>query len=59
MPKRLMVGITVLKCMRDLSDEAVCDRWGVNPYFQFFCGEEFFQHRLVSMPLQISRDMPK
>jgi transposase, IS5 family len=33
--------------MHDLSDEAVCDRWVENPYFQFFWGEEFFQHRLV------------
>ena len=32
--------------MYDLSDEALCDRWIENPYFQFFCGEEFFRHRL-------------
>src|ERR1700752_4355706 len=32
--------------MYDLSDEGLCDRWIENPYFQFFCGEEFFQHRL-------------
>ena len=31
----------------DLSDEALCDRWVENPYFQYFCGEEFFQHALV------------
>jgi transposase, IS5 family len=37
----MMAGITVLNYMRDLSDEAVCDRWVENPYFQFFCGEEF------------------
>ncbi len=24
-----------------------CDRWVENPYFQHFCGEEFFQHALV------------
>ena len=47
LPTRLMAGITVLKYIHDLSDEAVCDRWVENPYFQFFCGEEFFQHRLV------------
>jgi IS5 family transposase len=44
---RLMAGITVLKYMHELSDEAACDRWVGDPYFQFFCGEEFFQHRLV------------
>ena len=27
----------------DLSDEVLCDRWVENPYFQYFCGEEFFQ----------------
>jgi Transposase domain (DUF772) len=31
----------------DLSDEPLCDRWVENPYFQYFCGEEFFQHALV------------
>src|SRR6516162_9723216 len=31
----------------DLSDEALCDRWVENPYFQYLCGEEFFQHALV------------
>jgi Transposase domain (DUF772) len=30
-----------------LSDEALCDRWVENPYFQYFCSEEFFQHALV------------
>jgi len=24
----------------------VCERWLENPYYQYFCGEEFFQHRL-------------
>jgi hypothetical protein len=24
----------------------LCDRWIEDPYFQFYCGEEFFQHRL-------------
>src|SRR3954451_3890270 len=24
--------------------EALCDRWVENPYFQYFCGEETFQH---------------
>jgi IS5 family transposase len=41
-----MAGLALLKHMYDLSDEALCDRWIENPYFQFFCAEEFFQHRL-------------
>jgi IS5 family transposase len=44
---RLMAGIAIHKYMHDLSDEAVCDHWVENRIFQFFCGEEFFQHRLA------------
>src|SRR5436309_12162442 len=32
--------------MHDLSDEVLCERWIQNPYYQLFCGEEFFQHKL-------------
>ena len=42
---RLMAGLAILKAMHNLSDEALCDRWVENPYFQFFCGEEFFRHK--------------
>ena len=45
LPTRLMAGLSILKSMHDLSDEALCERWVENPYFQLFCGEEFFQHR--------------
>ena len=51
LPTRLMAGLAILKHMHDLSDEVLCDRWVENPYFQFFCGEEFFQHRLRVRPL--------
>jgi IS5 family transposase len=44
LPTRLMAGLAILKHTYDLSDEALCDRWVENPYFQYFCGEEFFQH---------------
>jgi IS5 family transposase len=47
LPTRLMAGLAVLKHTYDLSDEVLCERWVENPYYQFFCGEEFFQHRLV------------
>ena len=30
----------------DLSDEVLCERWIEHPYYQLFCGEEFFQHKL-------------
>jgi transposase, IS5 family len=47
LPTRLMAGLAILKHTYDLSDEVLCERWAENPYYQFFCGEEFFQHRLV------------
>jgi IS5 family transposase len=46
LPTRLMAGLQILKFTFDLSDEELCDRWVENPYFQFFCGEEFFLHEL-------------
>ena len=42
---RLMAGVAILKHMHDLSDEALVARWIENPYFQYFCGEEFFRHK--------------
>src|SRR5258707_6300531 len=47
LPTRLMAGLAILKHTYDLSDEVLCERWVETPYYQFFCGEEFFQHRLV------------
>jgi IS5 family transposase len=47
LPTRLMAGLAILKHMHDLSDEVLCERWVENPYYQYFCGEEFFQHKLV------------
>lgn len=46
LPTRLMAELAILKYMHDLSDEALCERWVENPYFQFFCGEAFFRHDL-------------
>lgn len=45
LPTRLMVGLAILKHMHNLSDEALASRWLENPYFQYFCGEEFFRHK--------------
>lgn len=41
---RLMVGLHFLKHIKGISDEVVCEEWRENPYFQFFCGEEYFRH---------------
>jgi IS5 family transposase len=47
LPTRLMAGLEILKYSYNLSDERVCEQWVENPYFQYFCGEEFFLHRLT------------
>src|ERR1700751_4644893 len=55
LPTRLMAGLAILKHTYDLSDEVLCERWVENPYFQYFCGEEFFQHALVFDPSSLTR----
>jgi IS5 family transposase len=45
-PVRFMIGMFLLKHTYALSDEQVWDRWVHDPYFQYFTGEEFFQHAL-------------
>ncbi len=44
LPTRFAIGLLLLKQIYGLSDEGVCERWVYDPYFQFFTGEEFFQH---------------
>lgn len=46
LPTRLMAGLHILKYADNLSDEELCARWVENPYYQYFCGEEFFHHDL-------------
>jgi transposase, IS5 family len=41
---RFVLGLLLLKQIYGLSDEGVCERWVYYPYFQYFTGEEFFQH---------------
>jgi transposase, IS5 family len=46
MPMRLLVGLHYLKHLYDVSDERVVAGFVENPYWQYFCGEEFFVHEL-------------
>lgn len=39
---RLMVGLLILKHLRNLSDEGVVLQWTENAYYQYFCGMEEF-----------------
>jgi IS5 family transposase len=43
-PTRLMVGLHYLKHTYNLSDEEVVSQWLENPYWQYFCGNEYFEH---------------
>ena len=51
---RLMAGLIFLKDAKGLSDEEVCSVWRENPYFQYFCGEAFFQHDFPVEPPSLS-----
>ncbi len=44
-PTRMMVGLTLLQSLYSLSEDDVVNRWAENPYWQYLCGETFFQHR--------------
>ena len=52
---RLVAGLLYLQHAYALSDEAVVARWAENPYWQHFCGETFFQHRLPLDPSSLTR----
>ena len=41
-PIRLMVGLLILKHVRNISDESVVEQWSENIYYQYFCGEKSF-----------------
>lgn len=44
-PIRTIVGLLLLKQMYNLGDETVVQRYLENPYWQYFCGETYFQYR--------------
>ena len=45
-PTRMMVGLTLLQSLYALSEDDVVNHWPENPYWQYLCGEIFFQHQL-------------
>jgi len=52
---RVMVGLHYLKHMYDESDESVVERFVENPYWQYFCGFEYFRHDLPIDPSSMTR----
>ena len=51
---RLVVGLMYLKYAYDLSDEDVVAAWVENPYWQYFTGGTFFEHRLPIDPSSLT-----
>ena len=54
LPTRLIAGLHYLKHAFAHSDEAIVTQWLENPYWQYFCGEEYFQHQLPCHPTSLS-----
>jgi len=50
LPTRLMVSLLYLKHAFNESDEDVVQRWGETPTWQYFSGQEYFEHRLPCDP---------
>ena len=42
-PTRTMVGLLLLKSMFSVADEELIPSWIQNPYWQYFCGEQYFK----------------
>jgi transposase, IS5 family len=54
-PIRLMAGLLLLQHTYKLSDEEIVKRWSENPYWQHFCGFEYFQHDFPIDPTSLTR----
>jgi len=44
-PLRPMIGLYLLKKVFRFSDKSALEQWQQNPYWQYFCGEVYFQHK--------------
>jgi len=52
---RLMVGLHYLKYAYDESDESLMARWVENPYWQYFCGYAYMEHKFPIDSSSMSR----
>lgn len=52
-PIRLLVGLLILKHVRNLSDESVVEQWAENAYYQYFCGENYFASAAPCVPTEL------
>lgn len=44
-PIRIIVGLIMLKQVYGYSDKSALVQWLENPYWQYFCGEVYLQHK--------------
>ena len=52
-PIRLMVGLLVLKHLRNVSDEMVVAQFTENAYYQYFCGMDAFTTKRPCVPTEL------
>ena len=55
LPIRLVVGLHYLRSAYGVSDEEVVERFLENPYWQYFCGFEYFEHEFPLDPSSLTR----
>ena len=52
-PIRRMVGLLILKHVRNVSDESIVEQWQENIYYQYFCGEQTIQNTVPCTPTEM------
>lgn len=54
-PTRLMAGLHYLKEAFGVSDEGLMLMWRENPYWQYFCGMKYFEHKAPMSPTSLGK----
>lgn len=54
-PTRLMAGLHYLKEAFKASDEGLMLAWRENPYWQYFCGMKYFEHKPPMSPTSLGK----
>ena len=49
------MGLFFLKATYKVSDKDLPQRWVENPYWQYFCGEQYLQHNFPIDPSSMSK----
>lgn len=52
---RLIAGLFLLKQLKNVSDEDLPTFWLENAYWQYFCGETYFQHEFPIHPTSMTK----